>query len=650
MATTILVLVTTVILMVTETSAAVKADSFETKIVDANIGVVKTDVIDATTQLIFHYKNVVDSGLRVYVSSNDAQDEQPVIVVVRQQKGALSWQIPFYVKRDDNHEYDRYYSVNRTLCPIENNPQVLKSGQSDIYISVSTSSLVKVSFSIMLYKQPIFYITDFEKSFSTQVSPSAPIFFQVKLTAEMNSAMIRLDSQDRICTILSVQNITCPVYDLDRNVEFEGLYQTVDAKTGLSFTKEQFPNGIYIVLVAKTDDSKCRKVFRLTGNDKHSRVKNITLRVSSKITQVEYLTATFGALAMFFGFYVFVFLISCVLCIKDYRLGTIEDRQPILTIDATIEVEEMDNVERFTSDASMVYSNRRHRHCAEPNAEQGLPDDSPDHIQVVSTIAAANDTISEDSSLDETDIDFLRDAELEKDVFRTKTFLYVSDLARKSPQVLAKKSSLYNWNLMTIAVFYGLPVVQLVLTYQNVTHKGNQDMCYFNFLCAHPLGLVTDFNHIFSNLGYVMLGILFIIIVSRKDFLYQKVSVENRSKYGIPQHFGMYYAMGLALIMEGIMSGCYHVCPNHTNFQFDTAFMYTISILILLKIYQSRHPDINANAYTAFGVLAFIIFIGVIGVLHGSIYFWIFFTALHVTSCLFLSCQVQQLSYHIIKN
>ena len=49
---------------------------------------------------------------------------------------------------------------------------------------------------------------------------------------------------------------------------------------------------------------------------------------------------------------------------------------------------------------------------------------------------------------------------------------------------------------------------------------------------------------------------------------------------------GILYAMGLALIMEGIMSGCYHVCPNHTNFQFDTAFMYTISILILMKIYQ----------------------------------------------------------------
>ena len=34
------------------------------------------------------------------------------------------------------------------------------------------------------------------------------------------------------------------------------------------------------------------------------------------------------------------------------------------------------------------------------------------------------------------------------------------------------------------------------------------------------------------------------------------------------------------------MSGCYHICPNHSNFQFDTAFMYTIAILCMLKIYQ----------------------------------------------------------------
>ena len=68
--------------------------------------------------------------------------------------------------------------------------------------------------------------------------------------------------------------------------------------------------------------------------------------------------------------------------------------------------------------------------------------------------------------------------------------------------------------------------------------------------------------------------------------------------------------------------------------------MYTISILILLKIYQTRHPDINANAYTAFFALAFIIFVAVIGVLHGDTYFWIFFVTLHVVACLLLSIQV----------
>ncbi|VVD06089.1 unnamed protein product [Leptidea sinapis] len=36
------------------------------------------------------------------------------------------------------------------------------------------------------------------------------------------------------------------------------------------------------------------------------------------------------------------------------------------------------------------------------------------------------------------------------------------------------------------------------------------DLCYFNFLCAHPLMVLSDFNHVYSNLGYVLLGALFL--------------------------------------------------------------------------------------------------------------------------------------------
>ncbi|EDO27616.1 predicted protein, partial [Nematostella vectensis] len=37
---------------------------------------------------------------------------------------------------------------------------------------------------------------------------------------------------------------------------------------------------------------------------------------------------------------------------------------------------------------------------------------------------------------------------------------------------------------------------------------------------------------------------------------------------GIPQHYQIFYAMAMALVMEGVLSACYHVCPNNSNFQF----------------------------------------------------------------------------------
>ena len=55
----------------------------------------------------------------------------------------------------------------------------------------------------------------------------------------------------------------------------------------------------------------------------------------------------------------------------------------------------------------------------------------------------------EESEIDMAEYDMLHDADLDKDVFRTKTFLFVSDLARKHPKVLARRAMLYQWNLLT---------------------------------------------------------------------------------------------------------------------------------------------------------------------------------------------------------
>ena len=42
--------------------------------------------------------------------------------------------------------------------------------------------------------------------------------------------------------------------------------------------------------------------------------------------------------------------------------------------------------------------------------------------------------------------------------------------------------------------------------------------------------------------------------------------------------------------------------------------MYMIAGLCMLKLYQKRHPDINASAYSAYACLAIVIFFSVLGV------------------------------------
>lgn len=61
----------------------------------------------------------------------------------------------------------------------------------------------------------------------------------------------------------------------------------------------------------------------------------------------------------------------------------------------------------------------------------------------------------------------------------------------------------------------------------------------------------------------------------------------NHQNYGIPQRFDLFYAMGLALVMEGLLSACYHICPNYSNFQFGNHYLViaaNIEIQICLNL------------------------------------------------------------------
>ena len=52
---------------------------------------------------------------------------------------------------------------------------------------------------------------------------------------------------------------------------------------------------------------------------------------------------------------------------------------------------------------------------------------------------------------------------------------------------------------------------------QALLRTGDEDLCYYNFDCAHPIKNLTAFNNVISNMGYVLLGLLFIILLWRRS-------------------------------------------------------------------------------------------------------------------------------------
>ena len=95
--------------------------------------------------------------------------------------------------------------------------------------------------------------------------------------------------------------------------------------------------------------------------------------------------------------------------------------------------------------------------------------------------------------------------------------------------------------------------------------------CYRNFGCSRPWGIFEDVNHIISNLGYIVYGAAFILMVQlftlsahiysfnlnvkvyiKSWMLPERNSVANdhRGNFGLAQQHSIFYTMGFSMIMQ----------------------------------------------------------------------------------------------------
>ncbi|KAL7305984.1 hypothetical protein TKK_0001454 [Trichogramma kaykai] len=590
--------------------------------------------VDNQREYIFIYaeediKNT--EGSKLTVESEDATLENPLIVVVRQKSGVLSWQVPLLPDIGENVDSaDFSNKTSRTLCPSHHYKAIRNSTDVDKYatVTISTDSPKTISFKLRLSRLTDFYLRiDEKKTFA--ITPSEPIFYAYDYgdNAENSTLLVKVSSTKgtaKKCMTFSIQNATCPVFDLEKDISFDGYRQTVSQQGGMTIQRRNYPAGFFIVLIVNADDKLCHEDDE---DAPQGRQKIVSLVIEKGITNKEYYIATFSTVIIIIAFCAMFFGITIYFEFHDVRRFK-------HAVDSN----------SVTDPDSIEFGAMRPR----PNAEQDQNNESPPEAQHQRQQSQQEQQQAVESPQVESASDVVDRSAIGTVVNRERAIhkLVLFELSKKEPRKLREESQLYMYYLMTIAIFYAAPVVQLVITDQIMLHMtGNHDLCYYNFLCSHPLMVFSDFNHIFSNLGYVMLGALFMTIVytrERKCADWDACNIER----GIPPHYGLYYSMGFALIMEGVMSGSYHVCPSHSAFQFDTSFMYIIAVLCIVKIYQNRHPDINAKAPTIFGVLSMTILLVIYGVVKGSgLTFRIIFSLIHLGLCIFLSAQI----YHVGK-
>ncbi|XP_028564654.2 SID1 transmembrane family member 2 isoform X4 [Podarcis muralis] len=594
-----------------------------------------TDAVNGELLNIYAFNHTVTrnatEGVRVSVNVLSELKETPVLFVVRQKEAVVSFQVPLILRGLYQRKY-LYQDVSRTLCQPQTKSEV---EMQFFYVDVSTLSVSNASYQLQVTRVDNFVLRTNEH-FTFNATAAQPQYFKYEFPEGVDSVIVKVTSAMAFpCSVISIQDILCPVYDLDNNVAFIGMYQTMTKKAAITVQKKDFPShSFYVVVVVKTEDQACGGPLHYypfskdEPVDQGNRQKTLDVVVSPAVTSQAYVSGMLFCLGVFLSFYVLTVLIACW---ENWRQQKKKKQLGLLSAIETPSTE--------TDNGSTASTENVTDSLLSTEASYSYTDRSLENM-------AGRPRLDSLSSVEEDDYDTLADIDSDKNVIRTKQYLYVADLARKDKRVLRKKYQIYFWNIATIAVFYALPVIQLVITYQTVVNvTGNQDICYYNFLCAHPLGNLSAFNNILSNMGYILLGLLFLLIILQREINYNRALMRNdlqAVECGIPKHFGLFYAMGTALMMEGLLSACYHVCPNYTNFQFDTSFMYMIAGLCMLKLYQKRHPDINASAYSAYACLAIVIFFSVVGVVFGkgNTAFWIVFSVIHILSTLLLSTQL----------
>jgi len=167
--------------------------------------------------------------------------------------------------------------------------------------------------------------------------------------------------------------------------------------------------------------------------------------------------------------------------------------------------------------------------------------------------------------------------------------------------------------ILLIGIFYSIPSMQYIIyqemtempvtfqyTENNITSNVTvSSVCRFNYKCHHNIS-----NNIVSNIFYLIFGGIHWLFTYKKN------------KY-IKNHY-LHYALSACLVLEGIFSAMYHMCPSNSNFQFDSTFMIVMSGMLIITYISKRNVNMNFEFFRVFCFLALLVAISSAQLGYGS--------------------------------
>ena len=535
------------------------------------------------------------------------------------------------------HGYVNHWTINVTGDPEEVAERTLCIREP----TVEVESLTVTAFSNL--DEPIkFNITAFWTDFVIDISnnslikeleltPTTPqsLKYEIPVHDYYHFYELHISSKENKCMYVSINPGGQCYGDAFTTWNSSKLWSRVIHEGYFQIRPREFGGSIIVSMLPLKDSKECysRGLQDLTESDK----KIVTLKLTRMLGS--YTTPIAVTTVFIFLFCVTTFLVWCLSWRwqRSYNTKVLERQQSSLELARLESTRQTDRTQPTT-----IHTDRRLQPkqitVSEPESVS-REDRMSKNIGVHVRFAGPSGDTENAAANEESD---LREelCKLLKKIPSTKTKAVIQRLNHERLTVsdtstLIEKDSFFRRNrsknfyflLPLVSLFYLLPAAQMVWHEQRRSREsGNLEMCYLNYGCARPLGVFSDFNHVISNCGYVIYGVVFIILVKVKTrfLLYtykegymgvrsfrprntlvvnEQLDILNLGNRGIPQQHALFYCMGLCMIFQGLFSAVFHTCPSDLSLQFDTTIMYVMLSLVFIKTYQFRHPDCSYVSY-----------------------------------------------------